>query len=52
MREAFRLNRHGMPNNIDLIVRPKRDAVGSYEAIASSMKKLSIQLDRRLSKLR
>jgi len=37
IREAFRTQRHQIPVGLEIIVRPKRDAVGSFEAIAKSL---------------
>lgn len=37
IREAFRTQRSELPVGIDIIVRPKRDAVGSFTAVAKSL---------------
>jgi ribonuclease P protein component len=37
IREAFRTQRDQIPVGLEIIVRPKRDAVGSFEAIAKSL---------------
>ncbi len=37
IREAFRTQRAELPVGLEIIVRPKRDAIGSFEAIARSL---------------
>jgi len=37
IREAFRTQRSEIPSGLEIIVRPKRDAVGSFEAIRRSL---------------
>jgi ribonuclease P protein component len=37
IREAFRTQRTRLPRGIEVIIRPKRDAVGSYQVIADSL---------------
>jgi ribonuclease P protein component len=39
IREAFRTQRERCPRGVDIIIRPKRDAVGSFEAIQRSLPK-------------
>ena len=39
IREAFRTQRDQCPRGIEIIIRPKRDAVGSFEAIRRSLPK-------------
>jgi ribonuclease P protein component len=39
IREAFRQQRSRLPRGLEIIVRPKRDAVGSYAAVARTMEK-------------
>lgn len=41
MREAFRLNRHRLPRGFDMVIRPRKDAVGSYQAIEVSIVRLA-----------
>ncbi len=48
IREAFRLQREFLPNGIDLIVRPKADAVCDFHAIAQSFPRLVRRIARRL----
>jgi len=48
MREAYRLRRIELPIGIDVVIRPRRGAEGSYLAIEKSMLKLFRELDRRL----
>jgi len=49
IREAFRTQRDQFPAGLEIIVRPKRDAVGSYEAICRS---LPVTIGRAYRKLR
>ncbi len=51
IREAFRLNRSALPTNVDFVVRPRREAQGSFQAIQSSLKKLLPKAEKRLEKL-
>ena len=37
IREAFRTQRSELPRGIEIIIRPKRDAEGSFQAIADSL---------------
>ena len=37
IREAFRTQRAQIPIGLEIIVRPKRDAIGSFDAIARSL---------------
>ncbi len=37
IREAFRTQRAQLPIGLEIIVRPKRDAIGSFDAIARSL---------------
>jgi len=37
IREAFRTQRTSIPVGLEIIVRPKRDAIGSFDAIARSL---------------
>jgi len=48
IREAFRLQRQELPTGIDIIVRPKRDAVGSLAAIAKSLRSTTRRAEKRL----
>ena len=48
MREAFRLQRVDLPIGIDLIIRPKKDAQGSFEAVSKSLNRLMRKLDTNL----
>lgn len=47
IREAFRRQLGQLPAGLDLVVRPRRGAVGSYAAVASSLKSLAWQVARR-----
>jgi len=48
IREAFRLQRGELPTGIDIIVRPKRDAVGSFAAIAKSLRSTTRRAEKKL----
>lgn len=48
IREAFRLQRSELPTGIDIIVRPKRDAVGSFAAIAKSLRSTTRRAEKKL----
>ena len=48
MREAYRLNRHELPIGLDVVIRPRRGANGSFHAVEKSMSKLLQELDRKL----
>jgi ribonuclease P protein component len=37
IREAFRTQRTRLPRGIEIVIRPKRDAVGSFQVIADSL---------------
>lgn len=50
MRESFRLQQELFPQNVDFIVRPKREAQGSFDSISQSMRKLAHQIDRKLNR--
>lgn len=40
IREAFRIRQHEIPTGYDIIVRPKKDAVGDWQSIERSIRKL------------
>lgn len=46
IREAFRKQRVNLPVGLDLVVRPKKGATCDGPAIARSIKKLTLRLDR------
>ena len=48
IREAFRTQRSELPSDIDIIVRPKRDAVGSYTAVAKSLRSTTRRAEKKL----
>lgn len=48
IREAFRTHRDQIPAGLDIIVRPKRDAVGSFQAIAKSLPSAVRRASRKL----
>ncbi|MEM9410577.1 MAG: ribonuclease P protein component [Planctomycetota bacterium] len=52
IREAFRLNRSRIPCNIDLIVRPRKDAKPDFHRICRSIVSLSRKLERKFEKMR
>jgi ribonuclease P protein component len=37
IREAFRLQRSQLPAGIDIVVRPRRDAIGSFAGVSKSL---------------
>lgn len=49
IREAFRLQKHDLPANLDLVVRPKKGATPDYESIFKSLAKLGRQLGKKIS---
>lgn len=50
MREAFRLRRSELPIGLDVVIRPRRGAEGSFHAVEKSMLHLFPQLDRKVGK--
>lgn len=50
MREAFRVNRSQLPVSLDVVIRPRRGAEGSFHAVEKSMLKLFQDLERKLPK--
>ena len=48
MREAFRLHRSKLPVGLDIIIRPRRGAEGSFHAVEKSILHLFRQIDRKL----
>jgi ribonuclease P protein component len=46
IREAFRKQQVDLPSGLDLVVRPKKGATCDGAAIARSIRKLAIRLDR------
>lgn len=48
IREAFRQQQSGLPNGLDIVVRPRKGAVCDFQAIADSLKKLMQRLDRKM----
>jgi ribonuclease P protein component len=50
IREAFRKRRGDLPDGLDLVIRPSRDAEPDGQRIAESLVKLARQLDRKLTK--
>lgn len=49
IREAFRTQRDQCPRGVDIIIRPKRDAVGSFEAIRRSLPKTIARAVKKLA---
>ena len=49
IRESFRQHRQQLPSGLDIIVRPRRDAVADFQAVVQSLRRLSQQCDRKLS---
>ncbi|QGQ27110.1 ribonuclease P protein component [Gimesia benthica] len=48
LREAFRLIRHRLPTNLDLIAIPRPDVDGDLKAYQQSFQRLTRKLDQRL----
>ncbi len=48
IRESFRLHQHELPKQLDIIIRPRRGAVGTFQAIEASMLRLIPKLEKRL----
>lgn len=40
IRESFRTQQHDLPRGFDIVIRPKKDAAGSWSAIKRSLPKL------------
>ena len=49
IREAFRASQADFPDNLDLVVRPRRGAKPEFQAILGSLCKLANQLDEKLA---
>ena len=52
IREAFRQQRTSLPRGLDLVVRPRRGAVPSFQAVQDSLPRLARRVDRRLRRVR
>ncbi len=48
IREAFRKHRSELPERLQLVVRPKKDALPDYHRIVESLVRLTHRLDRKL----
>ncbi len=48
IREAFRQMQHELPPGIDIIIRPRKEAVCEYQTIRQSLKQLTIRISRKL----
>lgn len=48
IREAFRLQQHELPPGLDIVVRPRKDAVCNFDLIAKSLVGLSRRLAKKL----
>ena len=48
IREAFRKQRLDLPKGLDLVMRPKKGAVGQYAVIYRSIPRLAVRLDKKL----
>ncbi len=51
IREAFRLRHARIPPGLDLVVRPRRGAKLSFDAIENSLPRLAQRIDRRLRRI-
>ncbi len=49
LRESFRLHQNELPTGFDIIVRPKRGAVGSWESVRRSLIKSAQRAAKRAS---
>lgn len=49
IREAFRLNRAGLPASLDIVVIPRRDVEPRLEPLGLSLRKLAARIDKRLT---
>ena len=52
IREAFRLTRAELPAGVDFVVRPQREAVLDFHAIAKSLPELAARIARKLARSR
>ena len=52
IREAFRLSREVLPAGIDFVVRPQKEAVLDFHAIAQSLPELAARIARKLARSR
>lgn len=52
IREAFRLSREVLPAGVDLVVRPQKEAVLEFHAIAKSLPELAARIARKLARSR
>lgn len=52
IREAFRQQRTTLPAGLDLVVRPRRGAVPSFDAVYHSLPRLARRIARRLRRLK
>jgi ribonuclease P protein component len=52
IREAFRLAREVLPAGVDFVVRPQKEAVLDYSAIAKSLPELAARIARKLARSR
>jgi ribonuclease P protein component len=48
IREAFRLSHEELPQGVDLVVRPQKEATAELEAIRVSLKALAARIAKRL----
>ncbi len=51
IREVFRKSKDQLPPGLDIVVRPRKGATLSYEAVEQSLPKLVNRANRRLSKV-
>jgi ribonuclease P protein component len=50
IREAFRLVQEKLPQGVDLVVRPQKEAVLDFHAIAQSLPELAARIARKLAR--
>jgi len=48
IRESFRQQKEAIPTGMDIVVRPKKGAVCTYDSVFKSLLKLSQRIDRKL----
>ena len=52
IREAFRLAREELPAGVDIVVRPQKEAVLDFHAIAQSLQELAARIARKIARSR
>lgn len=52
IRETFRLSREALPAGVDFVVRPQKEAVLDFHAVAKSLPDLAARIARKLARSR